>query len=166
MRNICFVMLLVFIATLFADRVSLNDATNVAINLYRESFASLQLKKGIIDDLDEATKLENIELEIDSLVDEQNVPVYYIVNFKPQGWMWVGATTSNDLFSFCSEEGYYSTKKFYENMDKKLPINIDLNSFIAAKKQRNTPPSVEFTEKWEKYRVNPKEFDIKKKLQK
>lgn len=163
MRNSCCIILFVFMATLFAERVSLNDATNVAINFYRENLVPLQIKKGLIDDYDESIKFEKVKFEIDSLVDEEEITIVYIFNFKPTGSMWVGASTYNDPVPTCSEEGYYSVKKFYENKEKKIPVNIFLGSFEALKKQRDINPSSEIIEKWKKYNINPNKFEVKKK---
>ena len=145
-----------------SNKLTQQEIRNVAINFYRENYVPWQIKKGIVTDYEKAIKVENIEFEVDSLVDESNTTIVYIFNFKPTGWMWVGATTSNDPVPTHSEECNYSVKSFYEKKKNPPLVNIDLGIFESIKRRRNINPTIELKQQWEKYKVDPKEFEVKK----
>lgn len=163
-RSCVFLMLIIASVSLLAEKVVLSDATSVAINYFRQNVVPWQIKKGIVFDYDKAINLDSIKFEVDSLVDDQNVPVTYIFNFKPEGWMWVGATTSNDPVPTHSEEGCYSVKRHYDNIKKNISVNIYLDIFEAMKKRRQIEPDSDLKEQWNHYKIVPKEFEVQKNV--
>lgn len=161
-KCLLFVILIAAFTSLFADKVGINDATNVAINFYRQNVAISQYEKGIIEDYEKAIALENIKFEVDSLIID-NLTVSYYFNFKPKGVINVCATNAFDPVAMWSEEGSVNVKHAFTHRNDPgviSTVRFDKENYIY--KNYFTQPNQETLEKWNLYKISPEKFIVKK----
>jgi hypothetical protein len=151
------VIIALLFTILFAEKVSLNEIENVAINYYRQNVVPKQIKEGIINDYNNAVNLVSIEFEIDSLVVDGLTLSYYF-NYKPIGYIAVNAVNSVVPVPRCCPKDHIDIQKLYKDKDDP-GFRFDKNNYVY--KEYYNKPTKETLKKWNKYKVDPKDFKIK-----
>jgi len=160
-KSMLIVISIVAFTSLFAEKVGINDATNVAINFYRQNVVPWQVQKGIISDYEKAIKVENVKFEVDSLVVDSLV-LYYYFNFKPKGVIQVSAVNSMEPVPGHSEEGFVDVKAILKHKNDPGVIPVLDGEILRAQKAYNKLPEIEIIKQWDFYKISPEKFEVKK----
>ncbi|MDX9695508.1 MAG: hypothetical protein RBT49_06920 [Bacteroidales bacterium] len=157
------IILLTFFPTVtFSEIVTLNDAINVAINYYRGNIVPEQFNKKIITDYVKAINPESIQYKIDSLVIE-DITVSYYFNFKPTGVLIISKNLAFEQPHWFAIEGHADLKQFeitHRGINGNIStFSIDKSRSNFSYNSRTQKPKKEAVEKWNRYKINPNDFN-------
>lgn len=152
-----------------AERVSLNDATNVAINYYRDRVVPIQVKRGYIPDYESAINLDSIKFTVDSLVSD-SFTYTYCFNFLPTGMIKVKTYTNLPPVGQWAERGKFNMQRVIElkglRDSERYYDKLEIQVLDAQERMyylyRDKIPTIKAIEDWNKYKVAPEEYQIQK----
>ena len=141
------VLSLLFVFSVFAGQIDLNDAKNVAKNFYWEK---VTLSKGM--------SYDNVNLSLVFTGSEESIPVYYIFNVnQDDGFVIIAA--DDDVYPFL---GYAFTGKYMDNIEQ--PINFKTwmdhsKDQILFVRKNGLQADEQISEAWKKYQIKPQSID-------
>lgn len=138
-----------------AERISLHEATNAAINYYRGNLVPDQINSGILTDFQKATNLDSIKFEIDSLVIEDLMVSYYF-NFFPIGCVKIHAKNAIEIYGYADRHAFITKV----NKDSSIQsITIDQHKYNYDYQDYYDNPNERFIKEWERYKIDPNDFN-------
>jgi hypothetical protein len=145
-----------------AEKVSLHEATNAAINYFRGNVVPDQINSGLLTDFQKATNLDNLKFEIDSLVID-NLMVCYYFNFDPIGCVEIHAKNAReingytDCHAFITKDNAFLTKV---KNDSTINFPIKTSIYNGDYEIYYNKPIERFIIEWNMYKIEPKVFKL------
>ncbi|MCD4746678.1 MAG: C10 family peptidase [Bacteroidales bacterium] len=130
------ILFIAFTGFIFANKVNVQDAKKVAFNYYFQSLTQYY----------NTTDYKNLEITETFVINENNIPVYYVFNFRDLGFIIVSAEDALEPVLGYSFDRLYFTENQPENFSGLMREYIEHINYL---RENNIQASIEINNKWE-----------------